>query len=100
MGTFDLIWLIICSHEVFLILVVLCVGWVESEFEMTSVTSTRELRPVPRQLVQMVRDPASLSVIYHGGARGEERDSEPVEVGGPERESGHLESGHLKIRTS
>ena len=37
---------------------------------MTSVLSTRELRQVPELLVQMVKDPASLPVIYHGG-RGE-----------------------------
>lgn len=44
---------------------------------MTSVYSTRELRPVPKLLVEMVKDPSSLSVVYHG-RRGKE--------GGGERE--------------
>jgi hypothetical protein len=42
-------------------------GWEGSHLEMPSVLSTRELRPVPELLVQMVKDPASLPVIYHGG---------------------------------
>lgn len=33
---------------------------------MTSVYSTRELHPVPKLLVEMVKDPSCLSVIYHG----------------------------------
>ena len=41
------------------------VGGVEPEVEMTSVTSTRELRPIPKQLIQMTKDPSSLSVTYH-----------------------------------
>lgn len=55
---------------------VLCVGWVEGDFEMTSVYSTRELRPVPKLLVEMVKDPSSLSVIYHGKEGGGERVSQ------------------------
>lgn len=42
---------------------------------MTSVYSTRELRPVPKLLIQMVKDPASLSVVYHRG-NGEGRGGE------------------------
>lgn len=42
---------------------------------MTSVYSTRELRPVPKLLVEMVKDPSSLSVTYHG-RRGKERGGE------------------------
>ena len=56
------------------------VGWDENQFEMTSVTSTRELRPVPKQLIQMMKDPNSLRVIYHGYHGDEERDSNTVEV--------------------
>ena len=41
----------------------------ETEFEMTSVTSTRELRPVPKMLQEMVKDPTSLRVMYHGAGR-------------------------------
>ena len=36
---------------------------------MTSVTSTRELRPVPKMLQEMVKDPTSLRVMYHGAGR-------------------------------
>lgn len=40
-------------------------GWVDGEYEMTSVTSTRELRPVPKLLTQVKKDPSTLPVIYH-----------------------------------
>ena len=46
-------------------------GWVESDLEMTSVSSTRELRPVPKMLIQMVHDLSSLPVIYHGWSKEE-----------------------------
>ena len=59
----------------------LCVlGWVEGEFQMTSVTSTRELRPVPKMLIEMVKDPSSLNVIYHGPGNKDQTDS-TLEVG-------------------
>ena len=48
---------------------ILALGWVETEFEMTSVTSTREVRPVPKMLLEMVRDPTSLPVMYHGASK-------------------------------
>ena len=46
--------------------VILLSTWVNEEYEMTSVTSTRDLRPIPKLLSQVQRDPSSLPTIYYG----------------------------------
>ena len=73
-------------------------GWVESDFEMTSVSSTRELRPVPRMLIQMVQDLSSLPVIYHGWSK-EEGGGEGGGEGGAEGREPERDEGSHPVNT-
>lgn len=61
---------------------------------MTSVYSTRELRPVPKLLVEMVKDPSSLSVIYHG--RTKKKEEEVGQEGNSEEERKRAGKGDPK----